>query len=62
MIRTNSEETSDGGVRLYHEKVIFRTGEDLYIHEHTKGKEVVIKRGKSVKFDFDAERTYNSYC
>lgn len=63
MYRTNSEETSDGGVRLYSEnKVIFRAGEDLYHNEQSKGKEVVLKRGKSVKFDYDAERTFNSYC
>lgn len=63
MHRANSEETSDnGGVRLYHQKVIFRAGEDLYHHEYNKSKEIVFKRGKSAKFDFDDERTFHSYC
>ena len=57
MYRTNSEEASDG-VRLYPEKVVFRTAEDLYFSEYFKDKEVIIKWGKSIKFDFDPDRTY----
>ena len=44
------------------EKVIFRAGEDLYHNDILKHAEIVLKRGKIAKFDFDAERTFNSYC
>ena len=43
-------------------KVIFRAGEDLCHNDILKHTEIVLKRGKTAKFDFDPERTFNSYC